>query len=881
MMKRMIHTAIGPWLKGLIVWALLLSFAAIPAVAEDADPNAYGPLKPNDLKYQLDGTTATSDENAAITLRKQAVRTGPTEWTVNVSATVKSEKVEQREVEVVFVLDASGSMAWCADEVAHTSTSHKHSNQCYGTSNLCGLDSHQHSWNNNCYSNSQCTYDTYPDHYTGSGRNRKHRTDLTCLQRYGSYYALICTTAEHSHSQTCRLKCGQVAASHSSTGAKACTYTDAQGTHNYPTRLEVAKEAVSTLVSNLPANVAEKAVYVAFSSEDYIDPDDDAIVMDSYDDLEAEGATMMMAGIDLGINQFTNNESTKILVVITDGESQDGYTSTKYQNFIKNGGVVFTVGFNHDNDNLEGMVANGGAYYQASNPGELTNAFDDISAKMTAMIEDPMSAVVGFDTDKFQETVIPNVGDISYVGDTIYWNPSTDDGNISQISYSYKVTLDAETDANASYHIVGTHLEVPLNNTTYFHYSVDGDSKDVVFPIPKATYGVSSVQTKWQYNGTDLLDPTEVEKEVGCDYKGDITNDDGTVTAYVPAFKQKYDVLTPTIQNDGMTYIYDSTTVTVTKPDGAVETYTYTNPADVDTVIASNPDAHVVVHNYLKAGQLVIDGTKVLEGREFEAGDAFTFKLNATDGAPLPSPSTVTITPTAGSSEIFRFPPITYNTVGTYTYTLQELLPEESARLERMDYDTEPRTVVVTVTRNSSGVLNASYTVDGQALPAVFTNRYALGNLLVSKTVGGNMGSRNSEFDFTVTLPDMAGQTVSCTLDGSPLPLTLDDQGHATFTLRHDQTLVMSAVHGAYTVEEARFGSYVTNISVNDGDSVQTNSVSGTLGAGDTHAAFLNTLNAEVPTGIATSTGAAIAGLMLSTALLAISRAGRRRRDAQ
>lgn len=593
-----------------------------------------------------------------------------------------------------------------------------------------------------------------------------------------------------------------------------------------------------------------------------------------------------MKGVDLGTTQFSNDvNKTHVLVLVTDGMATDNaYSSDAFTAFTTNGGVVFTVGFNHTDPNLEGMVANGGAYYQASNPGELTDAFTDIGAKLTAMIEDPMGKVVGFDTVT-KDNIIAGGGTITTVGDTIYWSPSegTDnsEGLTGTIAYHYTVKLN--DDANTDEGMHGTTVEdpVPLNNPTWFHYGTAEEMKKELFPIPYAAYGVSSVQTKWQYNGTNLLDPTEVEKEVGCDYKGDITNDDGTVTAYVPAFEQEYDVLTPTIQKDGVTYIYDSTTVTVTKPDGAVETYTYTNPADVDTVIASNPDAHVVVHNYLKAGQLVIDGTKVLEGREFEAGDAFTFKLTATNGAPLPSPSTVTITPTAGSSESFRFPPITFNATGTYTYTLQELLPEESARLERMDYDTEPRTVVVMVTRNSSGVLNASYTVDGQTLPAVFTNRYALGNLLISKTVGGNMGSRNSEFDFTVTLPDMAGQTVSCTLDGSPLPLTLDDQGQATFTLRHDQTLVMSAVHGAYTVEEARFGSYVTNISVNDGDSVQTNSVSGTLGAGDTHAAFLNTLNAEVPTGIATSTGAAIAGLMLSTALLAISHSGRRRRDVQ
>jgi len=120
MMKRMIHTAIGPWLKGLIVWALLLSFAAIPAVAEITQADLT--LTPEPLTY----------EDGNIGLSKQAERIGPDEWRVNVQATVKETPVEIPQIEVTFVLDTSNSMLGCADEKLHAMRNgfHYHDTTC-------------------------------------------------------------------------------------------------------------------------------------------------------------------------------------------------------------------------------------------------------------------------------------------------------------------------------------------------------------------------------------------------------------------------------------------------------------------------------------------------------------------------------------------------------------------------------------------------------------------------------------------------------------------------------------------------------------------------------------------------------------------------------
>lgn len=105
-----------------------------------------------------------------------------------------------------------------------------------------------------------------------------------------------------------------------------------------------------------------------------------------------------MKGVDLAVGQFSTSNRTKILVIITDGAATDNaYSSTALTGFTNAGGMVFTVGFNHQDANLAGMAANGGSYYHAGNPGELTSALNQIGAKITSMVVDPMGPKVNFD----------------------------------------------------------------------------------------------------------------------------------------------------------------------------------------------------------------------------------------------------------------------------------------------------------------------------------------------------------------------------------------------------------------------------------------------------------------------------------------------------
>ena len=752
----------GHWQRWLAAMLVLLGLVAIPARAEAeptaSDPNYYAPLKPSDLIYQLDGTTATNPDDTAITLHKQAVRTGPTEWTVDVSATVLNTQVEPPKLEVVFLLDASTSMR---DNNAHT-----HTNKCEPNCSI--IEGHEHWYDG---TDKDCYSDT--PHWNSWGHN--HNT-AGCVQVYNQWYALECTIEEnHKHKTTdCdTLKCSE---GHTHTlGCYECPFyakTDQYLDENEATRMAVAVAAAEKLISELPKGT--DVTRLAFNSGFYTIDEDK-----TYLDQSNSRNTAMWTAINRALATESNGDYTyfstaqtqKIFVLLSDGEATDNKDDNKQNAYDKLNefkatpinGIVYTVGFGDTDgkylEDLEEIATDTDHFMVAENAEKLVEAFDKISNEISAMIEDPMGNVVGFDKVGFQDNVQSNIGEVTFVGDTIYWNPTKEDATISQIRYSYEVTLDAETDSNASFHTVGTHSQVPLNNPTFFHYSVDADLRDVNFPIPQATYAISSLQTTWRTtdniilaatNNTEtVIAPTTAcapEKIVGCDFK----NEDGSW--YFTDFTQDY-AIKDSFTDNGATYLYVRTEITI---NGGEPIVVQTAKALEELVKAYEPNAYQVVHLYEK-------------------------------NMPL--------------------------------------------------------------------------------------------KLTVSKIVSGNMGSRNSKFDFTVTLPDMAGQTVGCTLGNTPTTLTLDVQGKASFSLSHDQTLVMNNVHGNYQVEEAPYGSYVTTVSVNDGQAEQKNSVMGKLDASNTHVAYTNSLDATIPTGVFTSSASALAGLLLSVVMFTITRAGRRARD--
>ena len=70
------------------------------------------------ISYTLDGDVTTDSAKTAITLNKEAKPAGDGKYdiTLTVDATKAKDQIQVNPTEVAFVLDASGSMAWCTNE---------------------------------------------------------------------------------------------------------------------------------------------------------------------------------------------------------------------------------------------------------------------------------------------------------------------------------------------------------------------------------------------------------------------------------------------------------------------------------------------------------------------------------------------------------------------------------------------------------------------------------------------------------------------------------------------------------------------------------------------------------------------------------------------
>lgn len=568
-------------LSMLMAMVMTLSLVQISAFATDGEENDT--LKPK----------AVADKNGHnITLSKTAERVGDTEWKVTVKADIGETPIKQQPLDVVFVLDRSGSMAWCTEEP------HEHSDSCYQLKADADPE-HEHSW--------WREYDILGNFYPSSCPNY----ELAC----GHYYE-----EEHEHS-----------------GNTTCYYKETKDSEwtAYPSRLSAAKSAMNTLEGNLPngANVQ----YVSFSSK--------AKQETSLDDVKAKGGTNIMAGVDKGIDLLNQNQSTvtkKVLVLLSDGEDDNGnYSSDKLKNF---NGDVYTVGFAVDNQNLKGMIKGDGKYLYAENAEALDSAFTELSTRISAMIVDPMgdgvtyvsgSAKDGPKENENFETVKGNIT-LDSDGRTLRWTPTNKDSfNNTVIQYTYRVKLNPSKNA-------GNYTGIKLNNPTYLQYGIEQNGNKTAytgqFNIPEGFYQVSTLEEKFvalNDDGTEseITDskqrPNDFQSEV-TDY---ITEEEPTTELKVYAPIQALDT-----NDEHVKYVYQyskmidtldgtevSNDIINVKDENNAFTTKYEAPYDQNVVDVTNKhDAYELIHYYKQytvnsveykyAGDIPEDATELTDG---------------------------------------------------------------------------------------------------------------------------------------------------------------------------------------------------------------------------------------------------------------------------
>ena len=250
---------------------------------------------------------------------------------------------------------------------------------------------------------------------------------------------------------------------------------------------------------------------------------------------------------------------------------------------------------------------------------------------------------------------------------------------------------------------------------------------------------------------------------------------------------------------NGVTYDNQPHVVTVSATD---------NGKGALTVQTTNGSANPTITNtYKPSGDVTLaegafELTKVLQGKEWN-GDTFTFELKGVsaktpDGAdisPIPMPATSTATVSAASGETesgddsatVTFGSITFNTIGTYTYEVREVVPQvgDENYNAGIAYDnTTVATIVVAVTDNLNGGLAAAVTSQQNT---TFTNTYsseleyntAGGISIVKNLTGANLTEANP-FTFTVTPVESADGNTTAAETAAKLGLKEGGQQFST-----------------------------------------------------------------------------------------------------
>lgn len=476
------------FLASLLTAAMVVGLLPMSVLAAGDDT-----LTPGSKYYDVNGAE-TSESNAKVVLTKNAQRVAADEWEVKLSTKVNDIKIEQQPLEVTFVLDVSGSMAWCAEE-------HRHSADCGYN---CGMEAHKHG--SGCYA--ECTRQNHPDHWEWLLLDWVHKLGTDCSFSWGSYYYLTCTKAEHNHSSSC-YACGKVEHNHDrASGGEPCSMVQSGKAQS---RLKIAVSAVKNMVETLQGQLGNKlnAKFVIFSSDGYknnVDKRDSAkvITKEQLDQLTAVGGTDLYYGVELGVEQFKSSSARQVLVVVADGEADEVWADGKFQDypediandFKADGGIIYTVGFTFSNDTFNSLATDDKHALLANSDTALDEAMEDISTDITAMIWDPMGSDFSVVKGSTEASGIPD-GILEESDSLITWYPDKTqldrDHDTVTLTYTVKLKDSAKT--------AGVHTGVPLNGDAELQYKVTGSENGPInadFPLPKASYEVGTMTVEYR-----------------------------------------------------------------------------------------------------------------------------------------------------------------------------------------------------------------------------------------------------------------------------------------------------------------------------------------------------------------------------------------------
>lgn len=140
------------------------------------------------------------------------------------------------------------------------------------------------------------------------------------------------------------------------------------------------------------------------------------------------------------------------------------------------------------------------------------------------------------------------------------------------------------------------------------------------------------------------------------------------------------------------------------------------------TIHAGTTQSAVFTNNYAVTAVTTanLEGKKILSGRDWAAGDSFTFYINPYNNGPLPAgydaANGVTVTApdvAGGDTATFQLGSITFAAPGTYRYIVAEQEPDHNGYLPGITYSRALYRLVYVVEDNGSGVLTINETLSG------------------------------------------------------------------------------------------------------------------------------------------------------------------------
>ncbi len=385
------------------------------------------------------------------------------------------------------------------------------------------------------------------------------------------------------------------------------------------------------------------------------------------------------------------------------------------------------------------------------------------------------------------------------------------------------------------------------------------DVTDVTLPLTatKSMTGRQPLHGEFQFTLTALNGaPMPAAAENGAltvynGYRGLV--DFGSIT-YTAAGTYKYTISEVKGNLGGVTYDETVYTVTVTVSDNGLGALTA-----AITSVTGNDHNDLVFRNSYKAGPAAVDisANKTLtnttpgaEGPMNVAAGAFSFRFSAvTAGAPMPVGAVdgvLNLTNGAGGS--VTVPTITYTSVGTYVYTLEEIPGTASG----YTYDDTVYTITVTVTDDGTGLLKAAVSY-GEAQTLVFANTYLAQPstplvLTGTKHLVGRPEAypmEDGEFQFTLTGPNVPGGSETVSNVGSTFTfsqLVFDTVGVYTYQVTEKAGSV-----GGVSYDETV---YTVTVTVTDDGSGKLQTAIAVTGGEEATLVFTNTYQADPATGV-------------------------------